>query len=209
MSGIERIQCGNGNVYLISNDDKAVLVDTCRIQYRALILEKCKAKNIRLIVLTHGHVDHIQNAAFFSKELNVPIAMHKDDYALTKNNLAEPMFAHSLLGKIIVKLSQKSFEADVIEPFEPVFLADNDSLSEYGITATIVGLPGHTKGSIGVKVGDTDVIVGDALMNMIYPAKSPLYGDRAIMEQSAAKISALSDLMIHFGHGKSVRNRKW
>jgi len=209
MTGIERIKCGNGNVFLISNNDNAVLVDTCRLPYRDLILGKCKSKNVRLIVLTHGHIDHIQNAAFLSKELNVPIAMHRDDYELTKNNWAEPMFAHSLLGKFIIKLSQKSFETDVIEPFEPVYLADGDSLSEYGITATVVGLPGHTKGSIGVEVGVTDVIVGDALMNMVYPSKSPLYGDRMNVEQSAAKISALGDVMVHFGHGKSVRNRKW
>ena len=209
MSGIERINCGNGNVFLVSNNDNTVLVDTCRIQYRTLILEKCKAKKVRLIVLTHGHVDHIQNAAFLSKELNVPIAMHRDDYELTKDNWAEPMFSHSLLGKFIIKLSQKSFETDVIETFEPVYIADGDSLREYGITATVVGLPGHSKGSIGVKIGDTDVIVGDALMNMVYPSKSPLYGNRANMEQSAAKISALGDRMVHFGHGKSVRNRKW
>jgi len=209
MNGIERVKCGNGNVFLVSNGDIAVLVDTCRTPYRAMILEKCKTKNVRLIVLTHGHVDHIQNAAFLSKELNVPIAMHRDDYELTKDNCAEPVFAHSLLGKIIIRLSQKSFETDVIEPFEPIFLANGDSLSEYGITATVVGLPGHTKGSIGVKVGDTDIIVGDALMNIVNPSKSPLYGDRAVMEQSAAKISALGDVTVHFGHGKSVKNRKW
>ena len=58
MSRIERINCGNGNVFLVSNNDNAILVDTCRIQYRTLILEKCKTKKVRLIVLTHGHVDH-------------------------------------------------------------------------------------------------------------------------------------------------------
>lgn len=209
MSNIERIKCGNGNVYLVSDGDNAVLVDTCRVSYRDMILEKCKKKNVRIIILTHGHVDHIQNASFLSKALNVPIAMHKGDYELTKDNWAEPMYAHNLLGKIIVKLSQKSFETDTIEPFEPAFIKDGDSLSEYGVSATIIGLPGHTKGSIGVRVGETDVIVGDALMNMAYPSKSPLYGNRAVMEQSASKISSLGNVRIHFGHGKPAKNRRW
>jgi hypothetical protein len=36
-------------------------------------------------------------------------------------------------------------------------------------------------------------------------AKSPLYGDRAIMEQSAAKISSLGDMTTYFGHGSPAK----
>ena len=79
MSNIERIQCGNGNAYLLYDGENAVLIDTCRNKYKEKILERCKTKNVRLIVLTHGHIDHIQNAAFLSKELNAPIAIHKAD----------------------------------------------------------------------------------------------------------------------------------
>jgi len=207
---IERIQCGNGNVYIVSDGENAVLVDTCRSQYRDMILDKCKAKRVRLIVLTHGHIDHIQNAAFLSEKLNAPVALHKDDYDLAKDNWLEPMFAHTLLGKIILKLSQKSFEQDKAEPFEVrVFLKDGDLLDGYGIPATIIELPGHTKGSIGIMVGETGIIVGDALMNMFYPTKSPLYGNRAVMEESAAKISSLGDAIVYFGHGKPTKNRRW
>ena len=136
--------------------------------------------------------------------------MHREDCALIKDKLAEPILAHTLLGKIIAKLSEKGFGQAKIEPFEPeAYLNDGDSLKQYGIPATIIGLPGHTKGSIGVVVGDTDIIVGDALMNILHPVKSPLYGDRAVMEQSAAKISALGDVTVHFGHGSPTKNRKW
>jgi len=210
MSIIERIKCGNGNVFLVSNGDNAILVDACRESYRDMILQKCRRKKVSLIILTHGHVDHIQNAAFLSSELNAPIAMNKGDYDLIRDNWAQPMSARSLLGKIILMLSKKSFESDKIEPFEPYLsLSDGYSLDEYGIPATVIELPGHTKGSIGVKVEETDVIVGDALMNMIYPTKSPLYDDKENVKTSAAKISALGNVMVHFGHGKSVRNRNW
>lgn len=103
VSNIERIKCGNGNAYLVSDGDDAVLVDTCRVSYRDMVLEKCKTKNVRIIILTHGHVDHIQNAAFLSKALSVPIAMHKGDYELTKDNWAEPMYAHNLLANLSPK----------------------------------------------------------------------------------------------------------
>ena len=41
MNDIERIKCGNGNVYLVSEGDNAILVDTCREQYRSMIVDKC------------------------------------------------------------------------------------------------------------------------------------------------------------------------
>ena len=210
MVEIKRIICGNGNCFLIKDNDEAILVDTSRTKYRKQIIDSCKNLNIKLIILTHGHVDHIQNAAYLSKELNAPIAMHKADYELSKNNIPEPLSAHTLLGKIILALSIKSFEKDEIESIEPtIFLSYGDSLNDFGINATIIGLPGHTKGSIGIKVGENDFIVGDALMNMFYPTTSLLYGNYEKMKNSADRISNSGQMTIHFGHGKSVSNRKW
>lgn len=210
MSKIERIKCGNGNAYLVYEGDGAILVDTCREASREILLQSCLQKRVRLIVLTHGHIDHVQNAAYLSQRLDVPIAMHRDDVQLIKDNWAEPLSARSLLGKVILKMSMKSFEEERIEPFEPsVFLEDADTLDEYGVSAAVVGLPGHTKGSIGLLVNNTDLIVGDALMNILYPTKSPLYGNRTIMEESAAKISSLGKTTIYFGHGNPVKNRTW
>ena len=208
---IERIQCGNGNCYIIKGENSSVLVDTARPKFSEKILERCKANNVKLIVLTHGHVDHVQNAAYLSKVLNAPIAMHKADYELTKNNMLQPLSAHSLFGKLILALSLESFKRDIIEPFEPtIFLKEGDNLSDFGINAEIVELPGHTKGSIGIKIADTDFIVGDALMNMFNPTKSMLYGDRKQVNLSAEKISRFGKLTIHFGHGKPVENKeKW
>ncbi|MDF2821282.1 MAG: fold metallo-hydrolase [Clostridiales bacterium] len=210
MRKVERIKCGNGNCYLIQEKESAILVDTSRTQYRDNILKICKKSNVKLIILTHGHMDHIQNALYLSQELKVPIAMHKADYELTKNNMIEPLVAHKLLGKLILALSIKSFHNDIIEPFEPeIFLQEGDSLQAFGINATVVELPGHTKGSIGLNVWDSDLFVGDALMNMFYPTKSMLYGERSRMDESANKISSLGKKTIHFGHGKPVSNRKW
>ena len=210
MSEIERIVCGSGNAFIVSEGENAVLVDTCRKAGRDTILERCLTKNIGLIVLTHGHIDHVDNAAYLSKSFDAPIAMHRNDIALTINSWAEPLSARSLLGKMIIQTSIKSFKQDSIEPFEPqAFLDDGDTLEGYGIPATIIGLPGHTKGSIGLIVNGTDVLVGDALMNILYPTKTPLYGDRKTMVESAAKISSLGNVTIHFGHGNPIKNRIW
>ncbi len=97
-----------------------------------------------------------------------------------------------------------------MKAFTPsVFLKDGDDLAEYGISAKVVGLPGHTKSSIGIDIDEKELIVGDALMNMFYPSVSMLYNDEKTMLDSAKKITGLGERIIHFGHGKPVQNKVW
>lgn len=210
MADIERIRCGSGNCFLISQDGSSVLVDTSRTAYREKILRVCANRNVRLIVLTHGHVDHIQNAAFLAARLNVPIAMHVADRSLIQDNMKQAMQARNLAGKMLLRMIGRTMKTDAIEPFIPaVLLKEGDSLSRYGVDVRIVELPGHTRGSIGLKLGDTDLIVGDALMNMFVPCRSIMYHDAAAVTMSAHKISACGVKRIHFGHGVSAKNRMW
>lgn len=210
MTEVKRIKCGNGNCFIISNGDNAILVDTCHTEYRDKILNACKAYKINLIVLTHGHIDHIQNAAFLSKELNAPVAMSKEDVELIKDNMKQPLKAETFLGKIVLKLSEKSFRTDKIDAFEPtVLLNDGDTLEQYGIPAEIISVEGHTNGSIAIDADKKYLFVGDALMNMFYPTVSLLYHNREEMLKSAEKITNIGDRIIMFGHGKSVKNSKW
>lgn len=209
MVKIHRIAGGNVNCYIVADNDKAILIDTGRKKYRDKILEKCREFHVGLIVLTHGHMDHCQNAAYLANALHIPIAMNKKDLNLIPDNRKQALFAKTFLGKIVLSVSLSSFEKDSLEVFEPkIYLENDDDLSEYGIAAKVTELPGHTKGSIGIKVDD-NLFVGDALMNMFYPTLSMLYADEQEMLSSAEYISELGDKTIYFGHGKPKRNRKW
>lgn len=210
MHEIKRIKCGNGNCYIVRSGESAVLVDTCRKQFRERILRECGMLNIRLIVLTHGHLDHVQNAAWLSHRLNAPVAMSRADTALLSDNLAQMLHARTLPGKIVLAASVNALRYTKIQEFSPqVWLDEGDSLERYGIPAKVIGLPGHTDGSIALDVEQSDLIVGDALMNMFYPTVSMLYHDEAQMLRSAERITALGERTIFFGHGKPVANRKW
>ena len=210
MEKVERIKCGNGNCYIISNGENAILVDTHMEKHRNNILNACKPYKMRLLILTHGHIDHVQNAAFLSKELDIPIAIHKADMGLLSDNMSQSLTAETFLGKIVLTVSEKGAFKEKIPEFVPtVFLSEGNRLDDYGISAEILSVPGHTDGSIAIDVDKKYLIVGDALMNMFYPTVSMLYHDKQTMLKSAERISGLKDRTIFFGHGKPVPNRTW
>ncbi len=210
MSEIHRIKCGNGNCYVIENGVDGILVDTGKKEFVNRVMEACRQYHVKLIVLTHAHFDHAENAAQISSALGIPIGMSEKDCNLIQSNANQGLSAETFLGKIVLSVSIKDFSVRTLEEFRPdIFLEDGDSLSEYGVDASIIALPGHTDGSIGIDVENKGLIVGDALMNMFYPTVSMLFHDKSEMLDSAGKISRLGNRTIYFGHGKPVPNKQW
>ncbi len=210
MNIIHRIKCGNGNCYIIENGTVGILVDTGKREFVNQVIAACKSYNMKLIVLTHAHFDHAENAAQISNMLGIPIGMNEKDCDLIKSNTNQLLSAETFLGKIVLSASLRDFSARNMQEFKPdVLLKDGDSLENYGINASIIALPGHTRGAIGIDVDNKHLIVGDALMNMFYPTVSMLYYSQKDMLDSARKISGLGNRTIYFGHGKPVPNKQW
>jgi len=210
MSEIHRIICGNGNCYIIENGTSGILVDTGRREYRTKVMEACQAYRVKLLVLTHPHFDHADNATAISATLGIPIGMNRRDCNLIQSNNNQQLSAETILGKIVLFASLKDFSSRLMPEFQPdILLDEGDRLTDYGISATILSLPGHTDGSIGIDVEEKNLIVGDALMNMFYPTVSLLFHSKRDMLESARKISKLGNRTIYFGHGKPVTNRQW
>lgn len=210
MNGIHRITCGNVNCYIIENGTNGILVDTGKREFIDKVIASCKSYSVKLIVLTHAHFDHAENAAQISGTLGIPIGMNENDRNLIASNTNQSLSAANILGKIVLSASLREFSARPMPEFEPdILLHHGDSLSDYGIDARIISLPGHTDGSIGIDVDKKHLIVGDALMNMFYPTVSMLYHNRDTMLESARKISSIGSRTIHFGHGRPVLNKQW
>lgn len=207
---IRRIPCGSVNAYLAIWGEDAILIDTGRKKYRDKVLAACRPYRVRLLVLTHGHIDHTENAASLAEALNIPVAMHREDLPLLEDNLSQPLTAETLPGKVVLAASLGMMKKHAIPPFRPeVLLREGDSLEEYGVPARVLEVPGHTRGSIAIEVGERELIVGDALMNMFYPTASMLYHDKEAMERSAARLLEREGRTIWFGHGKPRKRADW
>ena len=210
MAEVKRIRCGSENCYLIEKKGRAILIDTGREGYAEKILAQCTKLRVELIILTHGHLEQVQNAAHLSKKLNAPLAIHRKDLGIVKNNFEEPVSYQGFLGMVVAEVATRSFDEGGIPDFTPdLFLKEGDRLDSYGIDGSILELPGHTRGSIGVDLEKRAVFVGDALMNLFYPGLPMIYCDKKLMMKSAEKISLLGARKVYFCHGAPAENRVW
>ena len=208
MNEVHQIKCKTDNCYLVTNGRNAVLVDTASGEGYDTVLAECSKYDLKLIVLTHVHFDHAENAAKLAEHFNVPVAFHEADTELFESFDKQPMTSYGLVGKVVLGMSLKVLRNTVVnKPSNTFFIKEGDSLSEYGIDAQIIELPGHTKGSIGVDVAGGKLIVGDALDNWISPATGHLYCDIDALKKSAGKIMSLGPRTLYYGHGKPTDNK--
>ncbi|MBR5966853.1 MAG: MBL fold metallo-hydrolase [Treponema sp.] len=207
MATITQIKGGTDNCYIVSEGKSAILIDTSSGARVDQVIAECDKYEMKLIVLTHVHFDHAENAAKLSKRYNVPVAIHKLDEELFESFDKQPLKSYGLVGKIVLGLSLKVLRnTKVDKPENLIYVKEGDDLSAYGINAKIVELPGHTLGSIGVDVEQKHLFVGDELDNWVRPALGHLYYDFDAIKKSAQKIKGLGRRTIYYGHGKPTEN---
>lgn len=204
LDNVNLINCDNTNCYIIRGADGDILVDTGTPKYRDEIETWLLNYNVKLIVLTHGHNDHIGNAAYFSELYGVPIAMSKDDELLAEDNLCRHSYSVGAAGKAAAVLSKKTM-AEKAETFAvSIFLEDGMELGkDFGADCKAIRLDGHTKGSFGFQSG-TDLYLGDAAMNYIKPSFPLICESPKAARASLEKIKTLKTERIFFGHGGPI-----
>ena len=205
---VHRIQCGTDNCYLVTNGNNAILVDTGSAAGYEKVLAECSPYTMKLIVLTHVHFDHAENAARLAKHFGIPVAVHQADLELFDSYDRQPLMSYGLVGRVVLGLSLNDLRNRKVEkPEKLIYVKEREDLSPYGIDAKVMELPGHTAGSVGIDVAGKDLLVGDALDNWIRPATGHLYSDLDALRKSAERIKSLGERTLHYGHGKATANR--
>ena len=186
--------------YLLRGESSSVLVDTGTEKLGEHTLAACHHMAVRLILLTHGHFDHCQNAAYFAQELHCPVAISREDAELL-SGVQRPVRGEGFRDEAFAWLSNRSIRKQALPRVEPsIFLEDGMSLAPYGIQGKVVALPGHTAGSVGVFLDSRDLLVGDAMFCLPGLGPAWCYEDKAQMEKSLEKVKALRPRQIYAGH---------
>ena len=205
---------GSVNCYLIETDAGFILVDTGYSTSRPVLeheleSEGCSPGNLRLIILTHGDLDHTGNCAYLQEKYRAPVAMHVGDSGMVKGGDMsygrKPNFILAMLLKrmpLLFRTISLFDRSSGYEGFKPDVLVDEGfDLTKYGLKASVICLPGHSSGSIGILTQAGDLFCGDLLTNTGKPMINSIMDDRAAASASLEKLKGSRLRTIYPGHG--------
>jgi hydroxyacylglutathione hydrolase len=182
------------NAYLITAPDRgeAVLIDAPGDIW-ALVEPRLAADGCKLTELwiTHGHWDHIQDAAGVVAATGARVTAHAADKVL----LDSPGMMMKFLGR--------SLKVDPVAVDR--WVAQGDRLAALGLEFEVRHVPGHCPGNILFRVGHS-AFVGDALFAGSVGRTDLPGGDRAELEASIrTQIYTLPDeTKVYPGHGSAT-----
>ena len=142
--------------------------------------------DIKYIVLTHGHIDHIGALKEVKEATTAEVAIHSGD-------------AESLSSRPLSTLFGLSYQAP---PPPDRLLKDGDSIDIGNLHFLVLHTPGHTPGSICL-YGEGIVLTGDTLFNYgigRYDLPNGSYSQ--LMNSIHTKLMVLpDDTVVYPGHG--------
>ena len=195
----------NINAFLVSGQGGSILIDTGTEKHKDSIHNACRNKHVKLILLTHGHFDHCQNAAYFADAFQCPVGIGAQDVELLEQGIWKKVHGKGVWGTIYASAANYNITHKDINCMKPdVILKPGMSLEEYGVNGSVIALPGHTKGSVGVLLASGEFFVGDAMQSIGKPACTWCYEDYESAVLSVRRIQELNASRIYYGHGKDT-----
>jgi glyoxylase-like metal-dependent hydrolase (beta-lactamase superfamily II) len=170
--------------------------------------------DVRGIVLTHGDSDHIGFAERLRRERGVPVFVHAADADRARGGdkpktAMGPWRLGATAGFFSYALRKRGFRTEYLTEVSEV--ADGDVLDLPG-APRVIGLPGHSPGSIAVHVPIADaVFVGDALTTRhvltgragMQPA--PFTDEPELALESLERLAGIDAAWVLPGHGTPWR----
>lgn len=177
------------NCYVVGNSGEGVIIDPgSRASDIIRLVEEMKL-DIKYILLTHTHIDHITSVDEIRDRFGAKVMVHEADAAAMSDGM--------LNGSALFASSKTFRDADI-------FLKDGNNFEVGGMRIDIIHTPGHTPGGICVKI-ENSIFTGDTLFRMSVGRTDLGTGNqRDLMNSIKNKLIVLDDsVAVYPGHGES------
>jgi hydroxyacylglutathione hydrolase len=182
----------NGFVVGCERSREGVLIDPGDEVDELLAAVRDHALDIRYILLTHAHVDHISGVAAAKAALDVPIYLHRDDLFLYE--------AAEQQGSMFGFKVRQPPPVDEFYDMSPLRFGDYE--------VRVHHTPGHCPGGVCLQIGAAgapgrDLFVGDTLFAGSIGRTDLPGGDHEVLMASVIDVlfPLGDDAIVHPGHG--------
>ena len=176
------------NCFIIADENtkEGLVVDPGDEPDRILDLINKNSFNIKYIVCTHAHFDHVGAVPDLKKETGAKLVLHRDDLELYKSTKDQA----AIWG----------YELDPL-PEPDMFVSEGDKIEVGDLRFEILHTPGHSPGGICL-YGEGILITGDTLFAGSVGRTDFYGGDMEKLKRSFRRLLSLSDkIKVLPGHG--------
>jgi glyoxylase-like metal-dependent hydrolase (beta-lactamase superfamily II) len=207
------------NSYLVEDGGGVTIVDAGAPAYwntlpDALAAMGRRLEDVRAVLLTHGHSDHI-GFAERARASGIPVSVHELDAALARSEVPNPARGYGpvklrpLLGFLVFSARHGALRIPKIQAVST--FGDGATLDVPG-SPTVIHVPGHTPGSAALHFPGHDALfVGDALATYAVttgrsgPQLAPFTADEREALASLRRLEDVPAALILPGHGAAWR----
>jgi glyoxylase-like metal-dependent hydrolase (beta-lactamase superfamily II) len=210
---VRPIKFGHPNIYLIQTERGYILVDAGMPNMgeeldRVFQEFGVDPKSVKLIIATHGHLDHVGSIAHARKVTGGEILCHRSLAEHLASGEPEAAAPRNLLGRVLnfmTRLQGSRFEGAEAD----ILMEDEFDLNEYGIPGKIIHTPGHSPSSISIMLDNGEALIGDLVRDEGSGeiGLGMFYEDKQVLLESLEKVAAFEPRIIYLSHGTSIDNR--
>ena len=187
----------NCTILACEETKEAIVIDPGDEPKKILDVIKQLGVNVKSIIHTHAHLDHITGTRLVKEETEAPIAIHKDDLFLYENLVSQA----------------SNFGFDTKQPLKiDKFLKDGDTIQFGKCSLRVLHTPGHTPGSVCFRTADAKserhrVFSGDTLFAHSI-GRTDLWGgdpEQILVSIKEQLLTLDDDTLVYPGHGPKTK----
>ncbi len=206
------VRLGTSQVYVIPAGDGYVVVDA-GIPYQERRFAAFLAHHgippaaVRLIFVTHVHLDHVGSLHGIARACRAPVLVHRAEAPLLAGGKVVVPPGLTLWGKAASTLLKGFAFLGRFSPHEAEIVVGDEgaSLADFALDARVLHTPGHTPGSLSLLLAGGEAFVGDLCSNEMPLGRRPIFPpfgySRELVFASWRRLLDAGAGLIYPGHG--------